>query len=57
MNKWIAALLEQILKQISPELRKALIEFVNRLEADAKKTANPWDDIFVGIIKFVLVIP
>ncbi len=57
MNKWLAALLEQILKQISPELRKALIEFVNRLEADAKKTANPWDDIFVGLIKLVLVIP
>lgn len=41
---------------MSPELRKAMVEFVNRLEAQAKETPNPWDDIFVGIVKFVLVI-
>lgn len=56
MNSWLAILLSQVVKQMSPELRKAMVEFVNRLEAQAKETPNPWDDIFVGIVKFVLVI-
>ena len=57
MNKWLAALLEQILKQISPELRNALVVLIKELEKDAKATKNPWDDILVGIVKFLLAIP
>jgi len=56
MNNWIATLLGQVVAQMSPEIRKGMVEFVNKLEAQAKATPNPWDDIFVGIVKFVLVI-
>lgn len=54
MNNWIAALIRQMLSVISPELRKVVTELVNKLEADAKKTPNPWDDIFVGLLKYIL---
>lgn len=56
MNTWLALLLQQVVRQISPEIRKGMVEFVNKLEVEAKETVNPWDDIFVGIVKFVLVI-
>ncbi len=56
MNGWIANLLGQVVKQVSPEIRKGMIEFVLKMEEQAKATPNPWDDIFVGIVKFVLVI-
>ncbi len=57
MNKWLLVLLAEILKLVSPQLRTALVELVNRLEAQAKETPNQWDDIFVGLLKFVLLIP
>lgn len=56
MDKWIATLLKQILTQMSPNIRTALVEFVNKLEVDAKETKNPWDDIGVGLLKLVLLI-
>ena len=56
MNTWLAMLLEQVVKQMSPEIRKGMVEFVHKLESQAKQTPNPWDDIFVGIVKFVLLI-
>ncbi|GAI65541.1 unnamed protein product, partial [marine sediment metagenome] len=40
---------------ISPELRTGLAAWLNELEAKAKKTPNPWDDVFVGILKSVLL--
>lgn len=56
MDKWLAILLKQIVTQVSPQLRAAMEEFVDKLEADAKETVNPWDDILVGLIKLVLAI-
>ncbi|KKL54949.1 hypothetical protein LCGC14_2260280 [marine sediment metagenome] len=56
MNAWLAMLLEQVVKQMSPEIRDGMVKFVLQLEKNAKATPNPWDDIFVGIVKFVLVI-
>lgn len=57
MDKWLAVLLKQIVTQVSPQLRKAMEDFVVKLEEDAKKTVdNPWDDILVGLIKLVLAI-
>lgn len=42
---------------MSPQLRQAVVEFVNKLEVDAKATKdNPWDDVLVGILKLVLAI-
>jgi len=51
MDEWILRLIGMIITVLSPELKTGLTEFVAKLEADAKKTPNPWDDIFVGLLK------
>ncbi len=56
MTGWLVTLLEQVVNHVSPEIRKGMVEFVLKMEEQAKATPNPWDDIFVGIVKFVLVI-
>lgn len=56
MSNWMAILLKQIITQMSPNIRTALVEFVNKLDEDAKGTKNPWDDIGVGLLKLVLLI-
>lgn len=56
MNNWLLMLVGQMLTVITPQLRQGLTEFVNTLEKQAKATPNPWDDIFVGIVKSVLQI-
>ncbi|GAI52403.1 unnamed protein product [marine sediment metagenome] len=55
MNDWIMRLFGLVVTVISPELRKGLEVWLNELEARAKKTPNPWDDVFVGILKSVLL--
>lgn len=56
MNWWFV-LFQQVFKSVSPQLRQAVVEFVNKLEVDAKATKdNPWDDVLVGILKLVLAI-
>lgn len=54
MNKWILQLITMIVTVMSPELRKGLEDVINGLETQAKKTANPWDDILVGLLKTLL---
>lgn len=56
MENWVAVLLRQIITQMSPAIRTALVEFVNQLDGHAKKTDNPWDDVAVGLLKLVLLI-
>lgn len=56
MNEWIMRLITLVATVISPELKQGIAEFVAKLEADAKKTANPWDDILVGILKTMLFV-
>jgi len=51
MNEWILRLIGLIVTVASPELRKALEQWLGQLEEQAKKTANPWDDILVGMLK------
>lgn len=55
MNEWIMRLFSLVVTVISPELRTGLAEWLNQLETQAKKTPNPWDDVFVGILKSVLL--
>lgn len=55
MNDWIMRLFGLVVTVISPELRKGLEEWLTQLEERAKKTPNPWDDVFVGILKSVLL--
>ena len=55
MGNWWATLLKMVLERISPELRKALVDLIKRLEDQAKATPNPVDDILVAVLKFVLI--
>jgi len=55
MNEWILRLITLVVTVASPELRKMLSEWLGQLEANAKKTANPWDDILVGMLKTLLL--
>lgn len=55
MDKWALRLIKLIFSVASPDLRKALEEFLNQLEKQAKATKNPWDDILVGLLKQVLL--
>lgn len=51
MNKWILRLIALVVANASPAIREFLMVSLNKLEADAKKTANKWDDILVGLLK------
>lgn len=54
MNEWILRLITLIVGSASPELRKLIKDWVIELEARAKETPNPFDDVLVGLIKIVL---
>jgi len=54
MSEWLYRLIALVMGQVSPELRSGIVEWVKNLEERAKKTPNPWDDVFVGILKSVL---
>ncbi len=55
MNEWIFRLIGLVVTVASPELRKSLEQWLNILEENAKKTANPWDDILVAMLKTLLL--
>lgn len=55
MNEWILRLIGLVITVASPELRKGLTEWLDNLETQAKKTANPWDDILVSLLKTLLL--
>jgi len=48
-------LIGMIFTVASPELRKGLEQWLDNLEAQAKKTSNPWDDVLVGLLKTLLL--
>lgn len=50
----ILLIIKQLLKVISPELRKLIEEWINNLEEQASQTPNPWDNILVGFLKVLL---
>ncbi len=55
MNEWILRLIALIVGVASPEIRKMLEQWLNQLEAQAKKTANPWDDVLVALLKTLIL--
>lgn len=55
MKELLLRFLPLVLGVISPEIRKNLEIWLNNLEAEAKKTANEWDDYFVAALKIVLL--
>lgn len=50
MNDWLFKLLHLILTTASGPLREKLVKFAKDFRDEAKKTANPWDDVLADII-------
>jgi len=49
----LATVLEELLKRVSPEIRLSIRKWIQELEKNAKETKNPWDDLFIALIKIV----
>lgn len=58
MKGWLiellAVVLGGLLKVVSPVFRDEMKNALDRLEAKAKETPNPFDDMFVATLKEVL---
>jgi len=46
----LTSILLQVLKHVSPEIKKGIAELLDQLRKKAKATENPWDDILVEIV-------
>lgn len=56
-KEFLNRLVLQILGSISENLLAGLKEFAIKFRADARKTANPWDDVLADLICGMLGIP
>lgn len=54
MRTRLLTLLLSVISLISPEFRKLLVEYVDKLEKHAKETPSPFDDIAVRVLKVAL---
>lgn len=54
MERLFITLLLIIVGNITPAIRESLKTWLKNIEAEAKKTANPWDDILVSFLKTLL---
>jgi len=52
----IDKMVQIIAKQISPELRKLVVDFVLEFEQKAASTSNPWDNVLAYVLKVLLAI-
>lgn len=52
--KGLISIINALVSTITPELRTILEDAVGKLEAHANETPNPWDNIFVSILKSLL---
>jgi len=50
----IIGIVKAILGLASPELRKAIVDYIDALDEHAKSTDNPWDDLFVSLLRVIL---
>ena len=57
MKDWWIKLVAQLLQVVSGPLRESIVKAVQEWEVKAKETENPWDDILVAIVKFMLAVP
>ena len=55
MNVLLFRILLLVVTMLSPAVKATLADLLNKLDADAKKTANPWDDIFVAMLKTLVL--
>lgn len=54
MNKMLTALLRKILESISPDVKKFIDKSVKEWYVKAKETPNPYDDIAVEVVAWIL---
>ena len=54
MNSILKKLIPLILATISPEVKDLMKSFIAKLDEQAKATSNPWDDMFVAILKEII---
>lgn len=47
----LLALLKKIIETISPQLREFILEMLTKMEAKAKETDNPLDDVLVLVLR------
>lgn len=52
----LSSILFQVLKHISPEIKKVVQGLLAELRTKAKATENPWDDILVEILSGIFSI-
>lgn len=53
MGKLILALIARLLVDLTPQMREKLYVVLDDLQVKAAETANPVDDIFVGILRVI----
>lgn len=53
-ERLILPVLQHTVKSASPEIRHDLVEFLEGLEKRAKATPNPFDDLFVMLVRGIL---
>lgn len=54
MEKWLPMIVRMVLERISPAIAQAGDKLLDDLEQKANATANPWDDLFVDCLKFIV---
>jgi hypothetical protein len=55
MNVLLFRILLLVVTMLSPAVKVTLTGLINQLDADAKKTDNPWDDIFVAMLRTLVL--
>lgn len=56
MMRLLVEIIKLIFGRVSPEMRKYLVEMVDKLDEKAKSTKNPFDDLGVMLLKALLAI-
>ncbi len=51
---FLIKILSILITNISPELKEQISETIKKLEAKAKATVNPFDDLVVELLKAIL---
>lgn len=54
MFEWIFRIIGIVIPAVTPEIKTDVDNWLDALEAKAKETANPVDDIFVAMLKAIM---
>ncbi len=54
MEQFLISILKGMLGQMSPAIRLSILEWLDGLQDAAAKTPNPWDDMFVSLLRILL---